>query len=144
MGLVYLRQKKNSKTIWKFIKKKKKTMTKTLALIFLCCLTVTQTWADDEFNQALGQYVQNLPRANFSQNGPVNRAARQVMRRSSEQGKFLDDLYLFAYNYTVKRKRKRDSGELVIRSDTCPFSQTITCNASYIYRFFFRDILFDF
>ena len=119
-----------------------------LILVSLVGLSLGFKLTDEQlqFNDALSDYYKTLqPLTKSSKDTPTeNRAHSPQMRRSTERGKLLNDLYSFSHDFANSLKTQKrqtnlvlsnpmslsDGPGLVINSSYCPYKVQKTCNPS--------------
>ena len=132
----------------------------TLSLfVHFCNLQLVKEKQD--FNDALDTFVRTHKHPKFGKNVTLNRVATPNVRRSSEKGYYLHQLFNFARTQVddntetspigKKRKSRQLNNNPISHPDPgyyinplqCPFTQNISCDTTYIYRFIISFNLFS-
>jgi len=121
--------------------------------VILCLIVLIETSAtkQSDLNEAVESFMKNRNVTKINRkNKKTDRHKKSNMRTTSDKGKLINDLFMFAKNFTVgptnnkirikpnithiRHKRSTPVGSYyTISSAYCPYT-SVTCNSSYIYR----------
>ena len=96
-----------------------------------------------EFDDALEEFYKKAKKIKFTEK-TTNRVEKPIMRRSTEEGKILDELYKFMNEFARNQSEdtsKRQSPEVLskepgitISPSYCPFTRPISCDPTNKFR----------